>query len=384
MTPARQAPAPAAGARTGAGASQGWAAERLRPVRERFDAFLARDPGYGAQLAAYAGGDLVLDLWGGPRVSRESITGVFSASKGVAALAVSLLVGRSVLDLDALVTHYWPEFARGDATPLTVRQLLSHASGRVSVPGLRDIRDFCDPAIARRVAEAQPVWQPGSCFGYHGLTIGVFMEELCRRTAGMSLQELYAREIRDRYDVDFFLGTTDDAERRFVPVARQAGSELPGSDDPDGLATYVFSGDGPHLPPNVTEARRAGVAAVGGVGSARGLARAYAAMVTGVDGAAPGLDPGTVETMGRQQQWGLDRITNQMMCFAVVFMKPQPRMPFASWRAIGHDGAGGALGYADPGTGVAFGYIPQPMQPPGGCDPRAVELSRLLRRCLAD
>lgn len=366
------------------GLSQGDADERLRPVRERFDAFLAQDPGFGAQLAVYVRGELALDLWGGPHVGRRSVTGVFSATKGVAALTLALLVQRGDLDLDAEVTGYWPEFARGDASPVTVRQLLSHASGRVSVPGLRDIRDFCDPVIAQRVAEAEPVWQPGSCFGYHGLTIGVFMEELCRRVAGESLQELYAREVRDRYDLDFFLGTTDEAESRFRPVLRHAQFGQPGAEDPDGLATYVFSGDGPYLPPNVAEVRRAGVAAVGGVGSARGLARTYAAMVTGVGGEAAGLDGSTVRAMGRQQQWGTDRITNQTMCFAVVFMKPQPRMPFASWEAIGHDGAGGALGYADPRTGIAFGYIPQPMQPPGGCDPRAVELSRLVRRCVQD
>lgn len=121
---------------------------------------------------------------------------------------------------------------------------------------------------------------------------------------------------------------------------------------------------------------------MGGVGSARGLAGVYAAMVTGLNGAAPALSPSTVARFAEQQCWGIDRILNQPMCFGVVFMKPQPRMPFASWRAIGHDGAGGAIGYADPTYDLAFGYITQPMCDPGGCDRRAVELSRTLRTCL--
>ncbi|WP_432534425.1 serine hydrolase domain-containing protein [Kineococcus arenarius] len=362
----------------------GRVAERFSAVRERFEEQLLADPGHSAQLAVHVDGELVVDLWGGPHLGGDSVTGVFSATKGVAALTLALLVQSEQLSLDAPVTEYWPEFAQGDPTPVTVRQLLSHQSGRVSVPGLEDITDFCDrPAIAQRVARAAPLWRPGSCFGYHGLTIGVFMEELCRRVTGEDLQALYAREVRDRYGVDFFLGTTDDAEARFVEVLpRRDGGAPPGADDPDGIAAYVFSGDGPVAPPNVPLARRAGVAAVGGVGSARGLARAYAAMVTGVDGQGPRLDPATVARMGEQQCWGVDRVIGQQMCFAVVFMKPQPRVPFASWAGLGHDGAGGALGYADPLTGVAFGYVPAPMVSPGGCDPRAVELSRLVRDCL--
>jgi hypothetical protein len=70
------------------------------------------------------------------------------------------------------------------------------------------------------------------------------------------------------------------------------------------------------------------------------------------------------------------------MCFAVVFMKPQPRMEFGSYKAFGHDGAGGAIGFADPLYKLGFGYIPMPMQYPGGADPKGVRLSQVLRGCV--
>jgi hypothetical protein len=65
-------------------------------------------------------------------------------------------------------------------------------------------------------------------------------------------------------------------------------------------------------------------------------------------------------------------------------MKPHPLMEFGSFRAFGHDGMGGALAFADPLYGLAFGYVPMPMQPPGGADPKAVQLSQIVRRCIRD
>ena len=98
----------------GGTAVHGHATGRFAAVRERFQHHLRADPGHSAQIAAYVDGELVVDLWGGPRVTRDSVTGVFSASKGVAALTLALLVQRGDLSLDAPVTAYWPEFAEGD------------------------------------------------------------------------------------------------------------------------------------------------------------------------------------------------------------------------------------------------------------------------------
>jgi len=125
--------------------------------------------------------------------------------------------------------------------------------------------------------------------------------------------------------------------------------------------------------------RRAGPAAIGGVGSARGLARLYADALPG--SADPIASPDTFALMAQQQVWGQDRTLDCPNSFGIVFMLPQPRMPFGGLAAFGHDGAGGALAFADPSTEIAFGYIPVPMQYPGGADHRALALARLARQC---
>jgi CubicO group peptidase (beta-lactamase class C family) len=90
-----------------------------------------------------------------------------------------------------------------------------------------------------------------------------------------------------------------------------------------------------------------------------------------------------VEDFGVQQCWGTDRVLGEQKCFATVFQKPDPGAPFASFRAIGHDGAGGSLGFADPTYDMAFGYVTQRMSVPGGLDPRATRLSGVARAVLA-
>ena len=88
--------------------------------------------------------------------------------------------------------------------------------------------------------------------------------------------------------------------------------------------------------------------------------------------------------MSQQHSWGLDRVLNVQSCFGVVFMKPQPRIEFGSYQAFGHDGAGGALAFADPMYDMSFGYIPMPMQFPGGVDDKGIELSQVTRDCIRE
>jgi CubicO group peptidase (beta-lactamase class C family) len=338
---------------------------------------------------------VVIDLAGGDYLERRSLTGVFSVTKGIAAIALATLVDTGRLDLDGLVTDYWPEFGAAGKDSTRVRELLYHQAGLPNTDPVLSAEQLLDSSLAAaRLAATRPVWQLRSAFGYHGLTIGVFMEELVRRITGESLQHLYEREIRAPREIDFFLGLPEALEPRYRPVlplqptAAQQDELDSAPPSPDGVMALAFDG----LPgggsgvaavlPHTRAGRAAGFSAVGGVGSARGIADVYATVLD--DSAAPLLSRNTVERMTQEQVFGTDRVLNSQMAFASVFMKPQPRIPFASYRGFGHDGAGGALGFADPMYDLAFGYIPMPMQYPGGADPRAVDLSLLIRGCIID
>lgn len=369
--------------------------DRLARVRQRFDTYVAEDPSFSAQLCVYQRGDRVVDLAGGPHLERGSVTGVFSVSKGVAAMVVATLLDDGRLVLDRPVVDYWPEFAAGGKEPVTVRQLLAHQAGLAAVDGRLAIAELVGSATAaQRVAEQRPWWQPGTAFGYHALTIGILMEELVRRVTGRSLQELYDTVIRAPRDIDFYLGLPEGQDFRYIPIqdpvlTAEEQAEVVARPPADAFNELVFAnvaaplGNGDDgITPNNPLVRRTGPAAIGGVGSANGLARLYAAALGQIG--APFARRSTFDAMSQQHSWGTDRILNVANCFGVVFMKPQPRMPFGSVHAFGHDGAGGALAFADPETDLAFGYVPVPMQYPGGADHRSVALARLARDCARD
>lgn len=367
-----------------AGASQGLATEQFAGVRELFDSMLDADPRYSAQVAVYLGGTRVVDLAGGPDSAADSLTGVFSCSKGVSALAFSLLVQDGLVDLDATVDTYWPEFAQGGKGAVTVRQLLSHQAGLVGVQGGFAMEDYNDlPAVAARLAAMAPMWRPDSgTFGYHALTMGVFLEELCRRVTGERLQDVYDRRIRAPYAADMFLGLPESEESRFRPVLFDE-QPAPAFFDPHsiaGVAGNVQAGNLLDLP-NIRSVRAAGSCSGAGVGSADGLARVYAGALTGIDGLPPFLTQETIALMSQEQVWGLDRVFCEISSFAVTFMKANPRMDFGSAQAFGHDGANASLGFADPLYGVGFGYVPA-WNEEGGTAGRGMQLSAAVRNAI--
>lgn len=367
-----------------AGASQGLATEQFAGVRELFDSMLDADPRYSAQVAVYLGGTRVVDLAGGPDSAADSLTGVFSCSKGVSALAFSLLVQDGLVDLDATVAAYWPEFAQRGKGAVTVRQLLSHQAGLVGVQGGFAMEDYNDlPAVADRLASMAPMWRPDSgTFGYHALTMGVFLEELCRRVTGERLQDVYDRRIRAPYAADMFLGLPESEESRFRPVLFDE-QPAPAFFDPHsiaGVAGNVQAGNLLGLP-NIRSVRAAGSCSGAGVGSADGLARVYAGALTGIDGLPPFLTPETIALMSQEQVWGLDRVFCEISSFAVTFMKANPRMDFGSAQAFGHDGANASLGFADPLYGVGFGYVPA-WNEEGGTAGRGMQLSAAVRKAI--
>ncbi|MDJ0311957.1 serine hydrolase domain-containing protein [Arthrobacter sp. H35-D1] len=367
-----------------AGTSQSFATEKFTGVRDLFDSMLDADPGYSAQLAVYHRGAKVVGLVGGKDSAADSLTGVFSCSKGVAALAFSLLVQDGLIDLDATVASYWPEFAQNGKAGVSVRQLLSHQAGLVGVQGGFDMEEYNDlSAVAARLAALAPMWRLGSgIFGYHALTMGVFLEQLCQQVSGERLQDLYNRRIREPYAADMFLGLPESLEPRFRPVLF-AEEEAQGFLDPGSMAGVSGNVQAGNLlaMPNIRSVRAGGSCSGSGVGSADGLARVYAGAITGIDGLPAYLSEETIAHMGREQVWGLDRVFCEINSFGVTFMKSNPRMDFGSAQAFGHDGANASLGFADPLYGIGFGYVPA-WNEEGGTAGRAMQLSVAVRKAL--
>ena len=373
----------------------GVVADGFEAVAEELAALTAGDPAYSAQFCAYVGGRMVVDVWAGPDAEEQSIQGVASATKGVSAICIGLLVQRGVLDLDAPVSRYWPEFAQGGKGEMTVRVALSHQAGLPGVEPQLTLDQLLDhDYTAGRVAAQVPHWLPGKAHGYHGLIIGTLMDELVRRIDGRPLARFFREEIGDPRGIDFYIAVPDEQEPRVrevlpqQPTAEQLAA-LPPQQAPwaegDSLSGMAFNTavHDPNNLGNVRAFRAAGMPAAGGVGSARGLARLYASSITEVDGAPRLLTPETVAAMAQIQTVGVDLVLGLPTRYAIVFQKPDDRLWYGSHQAFGHDGACGAIGVADPWHDLAYGYIPRRRSYPGGADDRGMRLARTVRQCLS-
>jgi len=375
-------------------AVRGTVAEGYEAVREEFAALVVgeRDD-YEGQLCAYVHGRQVVDLWAGEGAAGDALYGVFSATKGAAHLVAALLVQDGTLELDRKVTYYWPEFGAEGKGELTLRDLLAHRAGLVGTDaGFTRAELADDRAIAEHLADQRPFWRPGAAFGYHALVIGALTGEVVRRATGRTVQELYEDRIRAPYALDLHLGLPAVEESRFRPVQpllptpeQQAAIDaLPTG--PHTLAAIAFNRHGAE-PTDLTRLyedpliRAKGPASAGGIASARGLARMYAAMIGAVDGKAPLLKPDTVAEFGRIHSVGYDLVTRTHKAFGLGFQATADLWyPFLGAGALGHSGANGTQAFADPRSGLAYGYLRRRFVFPHGAAPENERLARAVHR----
>ncbi|MEU6577430.1 serine hydrolase domain-containing protein [Streptomyces sp. NPDC046805] len=372
----------------------GTVADGYEAVREEFAAFAATEHmDYEGQLCAYVRGRRVVDLWAGDGVDGDCLYGVHSATKGAAHLVVAMLVQDGTLELDRKVTYYWPEFSAEGKGALTLRDLLAHRAGLVGTDtGFTSAELADDRAMAERLADQRPFWRPGTAFGYHALVIGALTGEVVRRATGHTTQELYEERVRAPYALDFYLGLPASREPRFRtvqpmrPTAEQQAALDALRSAPHTLQAIAFNRHGPEPTdlaalPNDRLVRARGPASIGGVASARGLAGLYAAVISEVDEKAPLLKPDTVAEFGMVHSTGYDLVARAHKSFGLGFQATADTWhPFLGAGTIGHSGAAGCQAFADPRSGLAYGYTRRRFTYPGGAAPENNRLAKAVHQ----
>jgi CubicO group peptidase (beta-lactamase class C family) len=378
---------------------QGSATEEFAPVRDAFVDNFTRRGELGAACCIYRGGEKVVDLWGGVRDRTgcdpwraDTMTLVHSTTKGLSAMVMALAHSRGWLDYDELVCTYWPEFAQAGKERITVRQLLAHQAGlfafdeKVDITVIRDL-----DRLAEVMARQRPAWEPGERQAYHAISLGFYEGELVRRLdpAHRTLGQVFHEDIAVPLGEDFYIGTPAD-----IPVARIAPLEppklwkritgMPMSMTLEAMkpgsvlhrALIANPGTGFYLDPELVVVRDLEVPSGGGVGTARGIAKAYGVFAAG--GAELGICPETIEALKEPARPSRDGFHDELFGgpakFSLGFMKPSESFPFGHPVAFGAPGAGGSMGYADPETGIGYGYVTNRMGMELKGDPRDVAL----------
>jgi len=380
------------------GLVEGYCHRDWRPLLETFVAnFVARGE-VGASVCVKVKGETKVDLWGGladPKSRRkwdaDTVSVVFSATKGATATSAHVLAARGLLDLNAPVAKYWPEFARNGKERATVSMMLNHSVG---VPGFRQpLKDGAyadwDYMIAR-LEEEPAFWEPGLRNGYHLLNIGWTVGELVRRVSGKSLGTFFQDEIARPLGIDFWIGLPEAMEPRVAPIipfVPEDGGEIITDfhqaliDNPTADSSQALLNTGGYNPANFIEnencyapdTRRAHAAEIGGAGgitNARALAGMYSPLANGGGGLMSQDD--VLRASQVSMIASIDPILLMPTRFALGYMKSMDNRRrrlgdiesvIISDRAFGHVGAGGSLGFADPDCGLSFGYTMNRMGP---------------------
>jgi CubicO group peptidase (beta-lactamase class C family) len=364
----------------------GWTAPGFEGVRDVFRANFDKGAEVGAAFAAYHRGTKVVDLWGGiadPDTGRpweeDTIILVFSTTKGMTAVCANMLAQEGLLDTDAPVVTYWPEFGRNGKEDIPVSYLLSHQAGLAWVDGDMTLEEMLswEPVI-EALQDQHPHWEPGAEHGYHATTYGWLVGEVIRRVAGRSVGTYLREEIADPLGLDMWIGLPESEEPRVAPLISMLPTgitmdtlrEKP--DDPLVQLLTAFIGPDTELGKalfapgfamkefeayNSRAVRAAEIPAANGVTDARSVARMYAACVSEVDGIRL-LTPEQVERATTRLTEGPNRILMGMdIQFGLGFMLRSDLINLGGPRSFGHFGAGGSVGWADPDAELAFGYV---------------------------
>jgi CubicO group peptidase (beta-lactamase class C family) len=326
----------------------------------------------GGALTVYVDGLPLVDVWtgcadrGGHHMwSANTAPMVFSATKGMAATVIHRLADRGLIDYEAPVAEYWPEFAANGKSALTVRQVMRHCAGLSGLRGATQ-EDLLDHILMEERLAAAP---PGRLLGksaYHALTFGWLVSGLARAVTGKGMRVLIREELAEPLGTDgihlgrppaesptrvaeIIMPQTIVGNPVLSTVTRTIANQLSGGFRSvyfPGLVAAV-QGDIPLLD--------AEIPAANGVSTARALARMYGAIANGgeIDGTRF-LSRELVAGLTGRRSLRLDRNLFVPLGFHLGYHS----LPYGNLMpGFGHVGMGGSVGWATPSEGVAFALV---------------------------
>jgi CubicO group peptidase (beta-lactamase class C family) len=347
---------------------------KFEKLRDAFAANFDELGEVGAGVCVYVDGERVVDLWGGwadkarTRAWQEdTLVTVYSTTKGMTTVAAHRLVEQGLLDLDAPVATYWPEFAQAGKADIPVHMLLSHRVGLPVVSTkLPDDALYDWDLMTTTLAAQEPFWAPGTRHGYHGITFGWLVGEVVRRITGKSLGTFFRDEVATPLGADFHIGLAAEHDHRVAevidaevtPEMMERRDEMTKLMDPKLVSAQpnIALVPGGH---NTEAWRRAEIPAANGHTTAHGIARVYAALAQGgdLDGVHV-LSPESIDRATTEQAYGPDAMLAMMSTrFGQGFWLTTKDAPLGKGpRGFGHPGFGGSVGFTDPDARIGFGY----------------------------
>lgn len=394
---------------------QGHSTKKFSELRRVFAENFAKRGELGASFCVWHQGRKVTDLWGGhldaertQKWQEDTMSVVFSSTKGLVALCFLVLADRKSFSYDEPVASYWPEFAAAGKEKISIRTLLNHRAGLIAVDEAITLHAMKnDPeGVASILAGQKTSWNAGRDQGYHGVTYGLYAAELFRRIAGESLGTFLAKVVAKPLGADVHLGLPPEHQERVSTIYPASTRDILFGILPrlffhrgtDGRvyrqvilgkeAGRAFANPAELGPRAIGNFNRPDVHALelpwaNAIANARGLARVYAPLAHGgeIDGVRL-VSEQSLSSIQERQSWSeQDRVLRKPLGWSQGFLKEEEHMFSPNPESFGHPGAGGALGWCDPVAKISIGYVPNKMTYHVR-SPRARALAAAVYRCL--
>lgn len=369
--------------------------------------------GYG--VAVFHRGKPVVDLWGGladedagtPWTERTMAIS-YSTTKGLTSVCLHMFADRGLVDYEAPVARYWPEFAQNGKDGITVYHVLTHQSGMAPVPDGMHGAAFNDwDAVIRGLETMAPAWEPGTASGYHAMTYGFLVGEIIRRVSGKSVGTFLRDEVCAPLGLrDMYIGAPVNVDGQ---IARLKGRQTPPSAEMIAEIQRRVAAGEPLIPPlmekafgappggmmaaaqgpnplDTFEGRRAEIPSANGVMTARDGARLYACLANGgeLDGVRL-MSRERVKAMSALQTKRTDEVLTVEIAWSLGFMNGgfEDRALGTRTTAFGHPGVGGAVAFCDPEIEMSFAFVTNAVASDGLATGRSLPLANAARAAIA-
>ena len=361
----------------------------MRAVEEAFRRNFEEGREVGAAACVFKNGEEALSLHGGFRDAARSepwedstLVLVWSATKAPASACALHAIHAAGLNLETTLAEFWPEFAQSGKEHLTLRQAMTHQAGLFALDDpSASLLDH--ESVVRAIERQRPQIPPHAGPAYAPRVFGFLLDEIVRRlSGGESLGARWRRVFAEPLELDFWIGLPESKHHRVATM-------LPPKPSPPAKADELFikAFTDPHSPTrrafaspaglatasamNAPQVRSASLPSMGGIGSARALAKFFAMLANG--GTWQGrefLDPEILGWIAAPAAQGFDPVLQREMAFSAGFTRDPidadgrkiRTMLGPSTSAFGHAGAGGSLAFADPIRRLGFAYVMNQME----------------------
>lgn len=352
----------------------GFADPAFGELADLFRARLADGAELGASVAVSIDGALPVDLWGGwadenrtRPWGENTLVNTYSVNKTMLAITALYLADKRVIDFDAPVAKYWPEFAQAGKGGIEVRHLMSHAAGLSGWKTPLETADIYDwDKLTTLLAAQEPFWAPGTASGYHGYTQGILVGEVVRRATGEMLADIFRREIAEPLGADYHLTLEADDDDRVADLAPPQMDPAAAAARSTPSALMINVQTNPPMSVEMTRTRQWRAAhfyAAAGHGNGRSIAKVHALIANGgeVNGKRVMSEAGCRKALELQIE-GHDLCLSMQARFGMGFGLPGQWLQAPHSECLFWPGAGGALAVIDMKSRMSFGYAMNKMQ----------------------